>query len=81
MRLVRPSALLAGVGILSACGGGVAAATRLWREAGVRTLPGSYLCVPRPDGSDPGAAFLRLALVPDLAATTEALSRIAETFD
>ncbi len=45
---------------------GEAAALRLWREAGVKALPGRYLSRPAPDwlgGGDPGAGYLRLALV------------------
>ena len=42
-------------------GDGEAAALRLWREAGVRALPGAYLSRPTPQG-DPGAAYLRVAL-------------------
>ncbi|HUF87106.1 MAG TPA: aminotransferase class I/II-fold pyridoxal phosphate-dependent enzyme [Thermohalobaculum sp.] len=47
-------------------GDGEQAAVRLWRDAGVRALPGKYLSRPVPDwlgGGDPGAAYLRLALV------------------
>lgn len=47
-------------------GDGEAAAVKLWREAGVRALPGRYLSRPVPEalgGGDPGAAYLRLALV------------------
>jgi aspartate/methionine/tyrosine aminotransferase len=47
-------------------GNGEEAAVRLWREAGVRALPGKYLSRPVPDwlgGGDPGEAYLRLALV------------------
>ncbi len=47
-------------------GDGEAAAVRLWREAGVHGLPGRYLSRPVPErlgGGDPGAAYLRLALV------------------
>jgi aspartate/methionine/tyrosine aminotransferase len=47
-------------------GDGEAAAVRLWREAGVRALPGAYLSRPVSlalGGGDPGARYLRLALV------------------
>ena len=47
-------------------GDGEAAALKLWRETGVRALPGLYLSRPTPDwlgGGDPGAAYLRVALV------------------
>jgi len=46
--------------------GGEEAALRLWREAGVRCLPGKYLSRPVPEwlgGGDPGSAYVRLALV------------------
>jgi aspartate/methionine/tyrosine aminotransferase len=59
---------------------GEAAARRLYERAGVRTLPGSYLSrvVRSASGEpiDPGAAYLRLALVHDLDVTTEALMRV-----
>ncbi|MEM9146601.1 MAG: aminotransferase class I/II-fold pyridoxal phosphate-dependent enzyme [Pseudomonadota bacterium] len=47
-------------------GDGEATALRLWAEAGLRALPGAYLARPAPDwlgGGDPGARYLRLALV------------------
>lgn len=47
-------------------GDGEAAAVRLWRESGVRALPGAYLSRPVPaelGQGDPGARYLRLALV------------------
>jgi aspartate/methionine/tyrosine aminotransferase len=51
-------------------GDGEAVALRLWREAGVRCLPGKYLSRPAPgwlakgdSGGDPGSAYVRLALV------------------
>ena len=55
---------------------GEAAAVRLWREAGVRALPGAYLS--RDVGAgDPGAAYLRLALVADARATRAGLEAVA----
>jgi N-succinyldiaminopimelate aminotransferase len=62
---------------VTAWGGGEAAALLLWREAGLRTVPGGYLAVPGPDGRNPGEAYLRLALVDDLATTGTALDRLA----
>ncbi|BBE73444.1 aminotransferase class I/II-fold pyridoxal phosphate-dependent enzyme [Oharaeibacter diazotrophicus] len=59
-------------------GGGEAAAVRLWREAGVRTVPGAYLAATGPDGTNPGARYLRVAMVADLGPTEGALNRIAE---
>jgi aspartate/methionine/tyrosine aminotransferase len=45
-----------------AVGDGEAAALKLWREAGVRVLPGAYLGATI-DGHNPGAAFIRVAMV------------------
>lgn len=53
---------------------------RMWVEAGVRAVPGSYLGAPMPDGVNPGAGRVRLALVQDEAATEEALTRLAHMF-
>jgi aspartate/methionine/tyrosine aminotransferase len=52
-------------------------ALRLWREGGLRTVPGSYLASPAADGSNPGAGYLRVALVHPDPITGEALSRVA----
>ncbi|MDK9696554.1 MAG: aminotransferase class I/II-fold pyridoxal phosphate-dependent enzyme [Siculibacillus sp.] len=60
-------------------GGGEIVAERLWREAGVRTVPGAYLCGVGADGHNPGAAHLRVAMVESPALTEEALGRIVET--
>lgn len=64
---------------VAALGGGEAVALRLWREAGVRTVPGGYLCGSGADGHNPGAAYLRVAMVESPALTEEALGRIVET--
>jgi aspartate/methionine/tyrosine aminotransferase len=61
-------------------GGGVAATERLWREAGVRVVPGGFLAADGPDSANPGAAYIRLALVETLEITETALARVAETF-
>ena len=39
-----------------------AAAFKLWTEAGVRVLPGSYLARGKP-GENPGEGFIRVAMV------------------
>lgn len=65
---------------MSAVGGPEAAAIRLWREVGVRTLPGEYLAMPDRHGHNPGANRLRVALVEDLTATREALTRLSRLF-
>jgi len=57
-------------------GDGVEATTKLWREGGVRVLPGFYLARDTAEGN-PGKSFIRVALVNDFATTNEALDRIA----
>ncbi len=60
-------------------GDGVAAARRLWAEAGVKVLPGRYLAADGPDGSNEAHAYIRVALVDDIETTGVALRRIAAT--
>src|SRR5882724_4650528 len=62
-------------------GGDEAAAVRLYRDAGVRVIPGSYLSRPQDDGFNPGAGYIRLALVADSESTAEALHRLVEILD
>jgi aspartate/methionine/tyrosine aminotransferase len=52
---------------------------KLYREAGVRVIPGSYLSRPQADGLNPGAGYIRLALVADTETTAEALHRLVKT--
>jgi aspartate/methionine/tyrosine aminotransferase len=54
-----------------------AAAVALWRDAGVRALPGSYLALTPEEDKNPGRGFVRLALVADATVTREALGRVA----
>jgi N-succinyldiaminopimelate aminotransferase len=49
---------------------------RLWREAGLRVVPGRYLAHEQADGSNPGADYIRVAMVQDNAITAEALHRL-----
>src|SRR5689334_20322931 len=60
-------------------GGDEAICVKLYRDAGVRTIPGSYLARVQDDGSNPGAGYIRLALVSDSESTAEALHRLVET--
>ncbi len=57
-------------------GDGEAAARALWAEAGIRVLPGAYLAHDNGGGHNPGAPFIRVALVHDQGTTTEALERL-----
>jgi aspartate/methionine/tyrosine aminotransferase len=56
-------------------GDGVAATVRLWKEAGLKVLPGAYL-----DGPEPTSGpYVRLALVHDLGTIADALDRFVST--
>jgi aspartate/methionine/tyrosine aminotransferase len=66
---------------VSARGGDEAAAVKLYKDGGVRVVPGSYLARQQPDGSNPGAGYIRLALVSDSESTAEALHRLVEILD
>jgi aspartate/methionine/tyrosine aminotransferase len=64
---------------VSAYGGSEVVALKLWGEAGVRILPGAYLAHPQGDGANPGAAYIRVAMVQDQDITAQALHRIVAT--
>jgi N-succinyldiaminopimelate aminotransferase len=57
-------------------GGSEIVTKRLWAEAGVRVVPGRYLARDQADGSNPGADYIRVAMVQDKTATAEALHRL-----
>jgi N-succinyldiaminopimelate aminotransferase len=61
---------------VSALGGSEIVTAKLWREAGVRVLPGRYAARDQDDGSNPGADYIRVAMVHDNETTAEALHRI-----
>src|SRR3984893_3404751 len=61
---------------VSAQGGSEAAALKLWREAGLRVVPGRYLAREQDDGSNPGTDYIRVAMVQNNAITAEALHRL-----
>jgi len=62
-------------------GGDEAATVKLYKDGGVRVIPGSYLARQQPDGSNPGAGYIRLALVADSETTADALHRLVEILD
>jgi N-succinyldiaminopimelate aminotransferase len=64
---------------VSAHGGDEVATVKLYKEAGVRVIPGSYLAREQSDGFNPGAGYIRLALVSDSESTAEALHRLVGT--
>ena len=59
-------------------GDGEAAALKLWREAGIKVLPGAYMCQGADGEPNPGAAFIRIALIYDADYTEAALRRVVE---
>ena len=59
-------------------GNGEEAAKRLWTEAAVRVLPGSYMTRDNPDGSNDSHRYIRVAMVGDLESTEAALTRMAK---
>lgn len=63
---------------VSAHGGDEAAAVKLFKEGGVRVVPGSYLARVQADGSNPGAGYIRVAMVQDSETTAEALHRMVD---
>ena len=59
-------------------------ALRLWREQGVRVLPGAYMgreITPGKPQSNPGFSHIRVALVSDLSTIMTALERVGEILD
>lgn len=65
---------------VSAHGGSEAAALTLWKDCGVKIVPGAYLAQPGRDGINPGDAYVRVALVHGLETIEDALLRIAARF-
>ena len=61
---------------VAAHGGDEAVALRLWREGGLRVVPGRYLAREQPDGTNPGAGYIRVAMVADRDTTAQALHRL-----
>ena len=59
-------------------GGGESFAHRLYRDYNVTVLPGSYLGRPDSLGSNPGADYVRIALVAPIEENRQAMLRIAE---
>jgi N-succinyldiaminopimelate aminotransferase len=62
-------------------GDGERAAKALWRDAGIKVLPGGYLAVPDASGRNPGAPYIRVAMVHDQARTAAALPRMKHVLE
>jgi N-succinyldiaminopimelate aminotransferase len=61
---------------VAAQGGSETVTERLWREAGLRVVPGRYLAREQADGSNPGADYIRVAMVQNNEITAEAMHRL-----
>ncbi|MEQ1672412.1 MAG: aminotransferase class I/II-fold pyridoxal phosphate-dependent enzyme [Hyphomicrobium sp.] len=60
---------------MSQFGGGSDATVTLWKRMGVKVIPGAFLAQNDGHGTNPGANYVRVALVQDAAAIREALER------
>lgn len=61
---------------MSEYGDGIAATTTLWKDCGVKLLPGAYLAQSDQSGENPGLKYVRAALVGSIEQTEEALTKI-----
>ena len=57
---------------------GEEAALHLWREAGIRVLPGAYLSR-EVEGANPGTRFIRVAMVAQIDPFEQALTRLCDS--
>jgi N-succinyldiaminopimelate aminotransferase len=55
---------------------GERAALALWREAGIRTLPGAYTAITNPGAANPGQRYIRVAIVHDEKAIEDGMKRL-----
>jgi aspartate/methionine/tyrosine aminotransferase len=62
-------------------GDGEGVAVELWRQAAIKVLPGGYMARADAGGRNPGAAFIRVALVQDPEETAGALRRMAKVLE
>jgi len=65
-------------------GDGEQTALKLWRDAGIRVLPGAYMgreTEPGKRHTNPGFSYIRVALVNDLSTIMAALERMVEVLD
>lgn len=59
-------------------GGSEAATLKLWKEAGLRVVPGNYAARPQANGFNAGEGYIRVAMVQDRETTAEALHRMVK---
>ena len=55
---------------------GERAALALWRDAGIRTLPGAYTAITNPGAENPGQRYIRVAIVHDDAVIEDGMKRL-----
>jgi N-succinyldiaminopimelate aminotransferase len=55
---------------------GERAALALWKEAGIRTLPGAYTSITNPGAANPGQRYIRVAIVHDDATIEDGMKRL-----
>ena len=60
-------------------GDGIAATQRLWTQVGLRVMPGAYMGLNDKNSGNPGAAFIRLALVEESDILKQALDALRDT--
>jgi len=65
---------------LSDFGGGFDGSVTIWKRAGVKVLPGAFLAQTGRDGTNPGAGYVRVALVQSPETIRQALERMVEVF-
>ncbi|WP_093184342.1 aminotransferase class I/II-fold pyridoxal phosphate-dependent enzyme [Pseudovibrio sp. Tun.PSC04-5.I4] len=66
---------------VSRWGSGTEVTEKLWREVGLKVLPGAYIAADMPDGTNPGDKYIRLALVESLEVSKEAFRRILDSLE
>jgi N-succinyldiaminopimelate aminotransferase len=59
-------------------GGAEAATLTIWKQAGVKVIPGAFLAQEDRHGINPGRDYVRIALVQDAATIREALERVVK---
>ncbi|WP_269584965.1 aminotransferase class I/II-fold pyridoxal phosphate-dependent enzyme [Roseibium sp. Sym1] len=62
---------------VSRWGDGISVTRSLWRDAGLKVLPGSFLASDQSDGSNPGRNYIRISLAAPLEQARIALDRLA----
>jgi aspartate/methionine/tyrosine aminotransferase len=59
-------------------GDGEASALELWRQGGLKVVPGAYMSATMPGGRNPGKPYIRVALIHDSPLVEAALQRLSE---